>query len=150
MPRLRIVQPDTVDQHQHLSKIGAANGKVGLDAHFTASPHIHRGRQAQHVGHAVHGQLRNLLAGNDRQRTGDALERDRCGGRGDDHCLSDGVLGASGRSVGDEQNQGGKYQAEHPWDSTRLARPLVSARYTCSFPERRSGETGRRAGLKIR
>ena len=53
MPRLRIVQTNAIDEHEHLAEIGAANGEIGLHAALATRPHVDRRSQSKHVGDAV-------------------------------------------------------------------------------------------------
>ena len=55
MARLRVVQPDAVDEHEHLAEVRAAHREIGLHAANAARPHVHRRRQAQHVGDVCTG-----------------------------------------------------------------------------------------------
>src|SRR5687768_7131724 len=52
---LCVVQPNPIDEHQHLTEVGSTNRKVRLDSAFAACTNVHRSGQPQHICNAVDG-----------------------------------------------------------------------------------------------
>ncbi len=88
VPRLGVVEPGAVDQHQRLAEGGAADGEVGLDAPRSALAHLDAGHQAQRVDRGGDGQAGEVLAGQDDDRAAEAAERVGRDGSGDDDGLA--------------------------------------------------------------
>ena len=88
VPRLGVVEPGAVDQHQRLAEGGAADGEVGLDAARAALAHLDAGHQPQRVDRRRHRQAGEVLAGEDDDGAPEAAERVGRDGSGDDDRLA--------------------------------------------------------------
>ena len=111
MAGLGVVQAHAIDEHEHLTEIRAAHGEVALHAGNATHPDVDRGRQPQRIGHRLHRQPRDLLAGDDRHPAGDRAQLDRPGRRGHHDRLPETVLG--------------KRRLDHQQDASQGQRPLV-------------------------
>jgi hypothetical protein len=102
---LRVVQPNAVDEHQHLSKVRAAHGEIRLHAALAPRADVDRGHQSQDVGHGMCRKRVDLIAGDHGQRPRHAAELDRCGRRGHDDGLPEGALCRDWRSHGADHDE---------------------------------------------
>jgi hypothetical protein len=92
MPRLRVIEANTVDEDEHLSERGAAYREIGLNTVNAARANVHRRRQTQHIGDGVSRETGNLLTRDDRHRPRHRCQFHRLGRPGDDDGLSERVL----------------------------------------------------------
>jgi hypothetical protein len=86
--RLRVVQADAVNEHEHLAESGPAKREVGLDSPDAPRANIDGGSQPQHVRDAVHRQRLDLLPRNNGHRPGHAAEFNRPGSRSHNNRLA--------------------------------------------------------------
>ena len=88
MARLRVVQANAVDEHEHLAEVGAAHREIRLHAANAARTHVHRRDQPQHIGNRVRRQRLDLLARDHGKRARHRPHLNGGGRGGHDHHLA--------------------------------------------------------------